>query len=369
LPDYMVPGINSGSVQLEPEEQDKENKDLLTVNNVSDEKLINIIGQLMTTYKKCIGKIPMDNLEHLCMKDELDCPDYGPNVLKHLIQNSSLLGQMDKAGLLENGNTFIEFGSGRGQLSYWLTKAVEDPSTCQFILVDKASQRHKFDNRLRDNEDLEMLRLKVDIADLVLGRVRPQLSQQRERVVGISKHLCGAATDLAIRCMANTLTEVESELQGLVIALCCHHRCSWGPYVGKEFLSEEGFTQDDFNLLSSLTSWCTCGSGRPRKQLEKERVEQERVRRDIESPGHAPEGESSALEASNLNKDRYTRLQLDQATREVIGRQAKRVLDYGRLRYLQEHTGLDVKIRHFVDPFISLENALIVCSRPLGATG
>ena len=72
----------------------------------------------------------------------------GPSVLKHLIQNSSLLGQLDKSGLLENGNTFIEFGSGRGQLTYWLTRAVTDPSTCQFILVDKASHRHKFDNRL-----------------------------------------------------------------------------------------------------------------------------------------------------------------------------------------------------------------------------
>ena len=71
----------------------------------------------------------------------------GPSVLKHLFQNSSLLGQLDKSGLLENGNTFIEFGSGRGQLTYWLTKALPDPSTCQFILVDKASHRHKFDNR------------------------------------------------------------------------------------------------------------------------------------------------------------------------------------------------------------------------------
>ena len=65
---------------------------------------------------------------------------------------------------------------------------------------------------------------------------------------------------------------------------------------------------------------------------------------------------------------RYTRLQLDQATREEIGRQAKRVLDYGRLKYLEEVTNLDIKLKYYVDPFISLENALIVCSRP-GSTG
>ena len=73
------------------------------------------------------------------LEEELSKPEYGPSVLKHLIQNSSLLGQLDKTGLLENGNTFVEFGSGRGQLTYWLTKAVGDPTTCQFLLVDRAS--------------------------------------------------------------------------------------------------------------------------------------------------------------------------------------------------------------------------------------
>ena len=65
-------------------------------------------------------------------------------------------------------------------------------------------------------------------------------------------------------------------------------------------------------------------------------------------------------------RDRYTRLQLDQATREEIGRQAKRVIDWGRLCYLEEVTHLDVKLKYYCDPFISLENALLVCSPSLG---
>jgi len=70
------------------------------------------------------------------------------------------------------------------------------------------------------------------------------------------------------------------------------------------------------------------------------------------------------------NKERYERLQLDQATREEIGRQAKRVLDWGRLRYVEKMVAdMEVKIKYYVDPFISLENALIVCNRPTGATG
>jgi hypothetical protein len=53
--------------------------------------------------------------------------------------------------------------------------------------------------RLKDCEDVELIRLRVDIQDLSLGDVSPFLTQQKETVVGLSKHLCGAATDLAIR--------------------------------------------------------------------------------------------------------------------------------------------------------------------------
>ena len=53
--------------------------------------------------------------------------------------------------------------------------------------------------RLKDCEDIELIRLRVDIQDLSLGDVSPFLTHQKENVVGLSKHLCGAATDLAIR--------------------------------------------------------------------------------------------------------------------------------------------------------------------------
>lgn len=369
VPEYLVPGVNSGEGQDIPAVKGSQ----LTINSVSDEKLINIIGQLMATYKRYVdGEIPMESLDHPCMEDELGDPTYGPGLLKHLIQNSSLLGQMEKVGLLDGcGTTFVEFGSGRGQLSYWLTKAVHDPTQCQFILVDRASQRHKFDNRLKDSEDLSLVRLKVDIGDLVLGRVRPYVTEQKEGVVGVSKHLCGAATDLALRCLTNTLQEARNPLKGLVIALCCHHRCTWNSYVGKEFLKSEGFTPEDFPLLSSITSWCTCGSGRPRKRQHGQReasASPSLGQRDMESPGHEG-GDNQTVEVNKANTDRYSKLQLDQATREEIGRQAKRVLDYGRLRYLESRTDLDVKLKYYCDPYISLENALIVCSPPQGATG
>ena len=82
-------------------------------------------------------------------------------------------------------------------------------------------------------------------------------------MVGVGKHLCGAATDLSMRCLAQVLpslpqphpeasplaspdplkAEKPVHCGGLGFALCCHHRCDWGPYVGKAFLRSLGFTK------------------------------------------------------------------------------------------------------------------------------
>ena len=64
----------------------------------------------------------------------------------------------------------MEFGSGRGQLTFWLAEATSgNPGCCDFLLVDRASHRHKFDNKLR--AELSVQRVRADIQDLVLGKV------------------------------------------------------------------------------------------------------------------------------------------------------------------------------------------------------
>ena len=41
--------------------------------------------------------------------------------MKHHIQNSSLLAHLARASLTADNTTFVEFGSGRAALSYWLS--------------------------------------------------------------------------------------------------------------------------------------------------------------------------------------------------------------------------------------------------------
>lgn len=106
----------------------------------------------------------------------------------------------------------------------------------------------------------------IDIADLDLGGV--DVISRVCGLVGVAKHLCGAATDLALRCLLDTVpksstsdtkTQTTSKLLGVAMAMCCHHRCTWSALVGKGFLEECGFLPEEFPLLCQLTSWAVCG--------------------------------------------------------------------------------------------------------------
>lgn len=48
-------------------------------------------------------------------------------------------------------------------------------------------------------------------------------------------------------------------LQGLVVALCCHHRCQWRHYVGQNFFRQRGLGAADFSAFCRMSSWATCG--------------------------------------------------------------------------------------------------------------
>jgi len=53
-------------------------------------------------------------------------------------------------------------------------------------------------------------------------------------------------------------------VQGLAVATCCHHRCSWQHYVGKPLFNQLGFSPDEFEVMSWMTGmtlvvnlvWC-----------------------------------------------------------------------------------------------------------------
>lgn len=159
-------------------------------------------------------------------------------------------------------------------------------------------------------------------------------------MIGVSKHLCGAATDLALRSLATFSTNPACKPSTILIALCCHHRCDWNIYVAKNYLLERHFKPEEFSLLCGLTSWATCGTGKPR---------------------NPDKNEKSSEVTDEKFVDRYDRLNLPRSKREDIGRKAKRILDMGRCHYIKETIGIaNVKLAFYVDANFTLENVVLV---------
>lgn len=77
-----------------------------------------------------------------------------------------------------------------GQLSWWVAKATESEDST-ILLIERASPKHKRDNKLAKTTDI-VKRIRADIADLVLDKL--EIISSANRVVGITKHLCGEAT-------------------------------------------------------------------------------------------------------------------------------------------------------------------------------
>jgi tRNA:m4X modification enzyme len=230
-------------------------------------------------YASCVGELALEKLHHKCC-DQLFAvkKDAGASksVLRHIEQQASIIGHMEQVKLLQDANAaFVELGAGRGMLSLALAQTFPDSL---YVLIDRAHTRGKADRFIGSDgkaddaakDSSTTLRAKIDIRHLNFAGMQEIVNKP---VVCMSKHLCGVATDLSLRAIAQTLpesssgkaegspTSVSSNFQGLAIALCCHHVCAWEDYVNPAFFQAQGFKPQEFALLTSMTSWTTCGMG------------------------------------------------------------------------------------------------------------
>ncbi|KAL3868972.1 hypothetical protein ACJMK2_041717 [Sinanodonta woodiana] len=271
LPPYYNAGINSGDSEGENVPDPK-----VTVLTVSTEELQDLVVKVNRLFEEHIGDIPSEILCHESLNEELSNPSLGLSALRHRKQQASLIGHMEKAHLLRDDICYVEMGAGKGQLTHWLYSAASGRQNICFVLVDRSTVRYKYDNLHKEATTSDggsaMERIRIDIENLNLGNLL-SLKQIEKAVVAFGKHLCGSATDLALRCIMETLPtctdgkEIHEKLAkpssprnpgGVVIALCCHHRCTWQAYVGKAFFKSCGLSARDFQLISSMSSWATC---------------------------------------------------------------------------------------------------------------
>jgi hypothetical protein len=93
LPGYVQLGVNSTPGLA--------NDSKLSIRDVSDEKLIEIIDRVDKIYESEI-RIKDEIQTHAIVEEEMsrNSSFFGPEVLKHLVQNSSLLGSLSSKELL-----------------------------------------------------------------------------------------------------------------------------------------------------------------------------------------------------------------------------------------------------------------------------
>lgn len=340
--EYFVRNINSGL----PKPEGSQSSTKLFLKDVSDEELLATIEKLERISEALADRPETYGGLHEGLSAELDELSDCAVAQKHLKQKAALLGLAESRGLLGGQACYVEFGAGRGRLSYWLAKILSGKG-CHFLLVDRASSRHKFENKIRREEQensSEIRRLQIDIEHLCLGNVDLVKAHER-RLVGLCKHLCGEATDFAIRCLVETTGKTSdsgaatSALQGLLMAVCCHHRCRWASFVGRPFLEQVGVSERDFELLTCLAGWATCAAREARSN----------VQADEDNLSNSPE----------VAVNRYVRMNLSIERREEIGRRCKLLLDIARIRCLAT-AGLDARLVYFVDRNVTPENVAIV---------
>lgn len=164
------------------------------------------------------------------------------------------------------------------------------------------------------------------------------------------------------------------KLAGVLVALCCHHRCNWPHLVGKEFFTSLGFSPTEFHIISLMSSWAVCGM-RPQKVVSSDSTHTDTSHKDscctpsnFVSDDHVPSVEAASpyptMEDIDKVKGRQTPLGYVPHPKEPIGLKCKTLIDASRVWYLRQH-GFDARLVYFVDQSTSLENVLLIAVPPV----
>ncbi|KAL3315103.1 tRNA:m(4)X modification enzyme TRM13 [Cichlidogyrus casuarinus] len=259
---------------------------------------------------------------------------------RHIYQHGFLLSLLRASNLLSPDFDYIELGAGRGDLSHWINCTLKSDQNVvnpnRYLLVDFATVRHKCESRQTFTSN--RLRIVSNLAHIDLAKVSFINESTSSGIVLVAKHLCGNATDFSLRAIKTLPTETLQNLKGVIIATCCHHRCTWDQSTGREYLQSK-FQIDDrqFFIISRLSTWATCGFER--------------------SEEHQPSDEETS-------SDQYKTLSTQQKIR--IGRICKRIIDWARCQFLRDQLTVDwhkVAAVPYIDSSFTLENICLLAHK------
>ncbi|KAF2347594.1 Dolichol-phosphate mannosyltransferase subunit 3 [Trinorchestia longiramus] len=142
--------------------------------------------------------------------------------------------------------------------------SVSSSSSCQKLFTNELTSRQERRHCAANTHDSSRCESSPSSHDSVLVKA-----------CGNSNHRCGSqhregVDDGTLSSSQKTRSSHETEeaakcrpSRGLVIALCCHHKCSWQHYVGKKFFKSIGLSGEDFPAVMGLTSWAVCAARPP----------------------------------------------------------------------------------------------------------
>lgn len=331
---------------------------------------------------------------------------------KHPLQQSSLIGNLKERNLLGLDYFYLEYGCGRGELSRTLnlcllgdrkaeadntakeadnnekegllnevtnTQNPEDSVTSEkpsntettgygFGLVDRGVTRRKFDTRIAKDCQLFGLtppirRSRIDIQDLSVDDFIGDLAVKK--MVAISKHLCGAATDLTLKLIINSSVWEKDQFGGLLIAMCCRHVCQYDQLLpqSREYLKERGFgTRESFKVLKKVVSWAVSGTETEETDESDKKEELGQLEQEIEK-----EKETTQLQQETQLNETQLKTQLGQAE-ERLGLMARRLIDDSRVYAMKQllPPRFTAEMFLYTDKEVTLENScLCILQNPL----
>lgn len=321
--------------------------------------LASLLERLAVAYPRAVAEVlgASTDAEELLQRSVLAAAGNVAHAEKHEVQNAALTDLIMEWGLAGSEALVVEYGCGRAGLA---ASVLARRPGLRCVLVDRDARRHKMENRQAHRAEA-VLRLRLDISDFDLEALvaREPLAARETlpsaadfsgealrtasshcngsghlgpaerleelwkaaaalqvppwppgRLLACAKHLCGGATDIALR----SLVGRGAAAAAVCIATCCHHRCDDVSYVNLPFLQGFGLCESggEFARLASLAGWAVGGRG-------------------------------------------------DVVEKRRIGMMAKRMLDLGRVAWLREALGLqDASLAEYIEKDVTPENIAII---------
>jgi tRNA:m4X modification enzyme len=178
--------------------------------------------------------------------------------------------------------------------------------------------------------NIKYRRIRCDLLNLHMPAIlQQQAVKQHPKVSILAKHLCGHASDLALR----SLLPIANSLQGLSFAMCCHGICKWEELVGRRYIEDlcvDGGV--DFELLRKWGAG-VAGVGEDGKEVDDEE------HGNSQKEGQDEETSSSSSYTGASQVCQSPELKDLGITRNELCRISCRVIDYCRLKYVQNELG------------------------------